>query len=144
MRVRGKKKWMLTVSVLLTCVLLAGCTKTGAQDAGVETGTIEDAYGEKGEADRNGEDNKAVESDRAAEESISYEYQEISLTLPGGWKDRYIIEEDPEGNGFSVYQKASYEEEEGWGFLFSVWIEDEPVYDMPGGRAVAYTADHMY
>lgn len=80
----------------------------------------------------------------SSKEDIIYSYKEISLIFPANWKNRYVIKEHDDGNGFSVIQKASNDKLEGWGFLFSVYSSETPYIDVPGAYALAYTKDKLY
>ena len=89
-------------------------------------------------------DESDVKSIEVSEDGIVYSYQEISLTFPVSWENRYVLKEHEDNNGFSVLQKASNDKMEGWGFLFSVYASDTPYMDAPGAYALAYTEDKIY
>lgn len=126
-----RKKVKLALSVLLIGFVLTGCgSSVEEKNADVKID--------------NGEENSQAAVLQEENEDISYTYKEITLTFPGEWKDRYVIEENEDQKGFAVYQRASYEKEKGYGFLFGVGKEGEPVYDLPGGGPIAYTKDSMY
>lgn len=143
MRVKKRKMWVIPVYLLILCMILAGCGQTDGQNESVNRDVKAENGSDPG-SDLTSDVTSDVDDSGNNEENIPYEYKEISLTFPAAWKDRYVIKEFENGAGFSVYQKASYEEEEGWGFLFSLGIEDEPAYDIPGGEAIAYTENSMY
>lgn len=127
---RGKEKVFLCI--LFFGLLISGCGNN------IET---EDGKSDAAEQDEIQQDEIA---DAEETEGIVYTCQEISLTFPMEWKDRYVVVESEDGNGISVFQKASYDKGEGYGFLFAIGKEEEPVYDMPGEQIIAYTENAMY
>ncbi|MGN0132340.1 MAG: YARHG domain-containing protein [Lachnospiraceae bacterium] len=150
MRGKIRKKLILSAYALLLGIILVGCGNGDRGKADESQGVDSEASGVSNAGSGVGETSESNHKEREedasiqGEEGIFYTYQEIALTFPAAWKDRYVIEEYENGEGFSVYQKASYDREEGYGFLFSIGRSEEPVYDMPGGGAVAYTKDCMY
>lgn len=51
------------------------------------------------------------------ENGESYTWEDVTLQFPKSWKDKYVVAEDE--NGFTVFQKASYEKEKGMGYLLA-------------------------
>lgn len=72
----------------------------------------------------------------------TYTWQEITITLPETWKDRYMIQE--EENGFSIIQKASYEVDENYGYLFGFYRDNEFVNYGAGETLLAYTPEGVF
>lgn len=82
------------------------------------------------------------EPDTSSPDGETLSWQEVTLTIPEAWEDKYTVETN--ASGVSFYQKASREASEYMGFLCGIYREDGPFYDLPGGRALAYTEEHMY
>lgn len=93
-----KKKimWFLICIMLL----LTGCGSdgSGSSSSGRETS--------KGDGETSKED---------ASKEGQYVWQEITITLPEEWEGSYVISEGEDG--FAIYQKASYNEENGSGYI---------------------------
>lgn len=71
----------------------------------------------------------------------SYTWEEITITIPSDWKDKYILTEDE--NGFFFYQKASYEKMEGMGYLCG-FVKDSAWMNYGTGETLlAYTEDDV-
>lgn len=106
-----KKK--LVLFLILGMLAMTGCE--GAAGAGTEESGTK-AIGKEESAGF--EEEKTVSSTAASEETAEekrYTWQEITVTLPKEWEDRYVIVENE--NGFSVCQKASYEKDTSLGFI---------------------------
>lgn len=89
------------------------------------------------------EDTEDITSDESAdssEEEICV-FEEISVRIPVEWKDKYLVKTDE--NGIFFYQKASWEEEEGTGYLCGV-VRTDNMVDWPETMPLAYTDEHMY
>ena len=90
-------------------------------------------------------DNKAIDKKKGKEATATapkdshYSWQEISVTLPHGWADKCVIVD--QDNGFSIFQKASYEKEEGLGFICGFQRSNEYWYYGAGETLLAYTDD---
>ena len=78
-------------------------------------------------------------SDRTTYAGEAYLWQEISITIPDDWEEKYIIKE--EANGFSVFQKASIEKNENLGFLCGVYKSNQYTDAGAGETLAAYTDD---
>ena len=52
------------------------------------------------------------ENTESQENGESYTWEDVTLQFPKSWKDKYVVAEDE--NGFTVFQKASYEKKKGW------------------------------
>lgn len=70
-----------------------------------------------------------------------YSWQEITVTLPAEWKDLCVIQENP--NGFSIFQKASYEEDKD-GYICSFMRSAEYLNYGVGETLLAYTEDGQF
>lgn len=71
----------------------------------------------------------------------NYVWEEISITIPQAWADKYVMKED--ANGISFYQKASNEKEETLGFLCGIYRTGQYSNHGAGEELVAYTDDGM-
>lgn len=69
----------------------------------------------------------------------SYTWEEISVTIPEEWKDKFVIKED--GNGFSIYQIASQEVDVALGLLCGVYRSEQYSNVGAGETLMAYTDD---
>ena len=72
----------------------------------------------------------------------TYSWEEITISIPDSWNGKYQIEENE--NGFSLIQTASFEKEEGLGFLCGFYRIDDMIIDGPGVTPLAYTAAQTY
>ena len=108
------KVWLFTAALLL---FTAGCGKTDLTEKeinGDEQKTIEK------DGNASGEKKSVTENENAElqENGESYTWEDVTLQFPKSWKDKYVVAEDE--NGFTVFQKASYEKEKGMGYLFGI------------------------
>ncbi len=80
------------------------------------------------------------------EESFVDVFGDYSITFPGYWNNKYYSEEVHNDNydGFYFYQKASYDKEEGMGFLFSIYTSEEMIPNYAGDSLIAYDDDYFY
>lgn len=160
---RMKKRGLLFL--IIGMVLLAGCStvsdtitmpagNTESEKAGneKETAGSEKADSEKETAGSEHPDSKASDSAKTAgtdmetssgrEEAYEpkdsqYTWEEITITLPEDWGERCVIVENE--NGFSICQKASYEEDESLGFICGFQRTAQPVEDIGAETMIAYT-----
>ena len=138
------KVWLFTAALLL---FTAGCGKTDLTEKeinGDEQKTIESQETEKTtEKDGNasGEKKSVTENENAElqENGESYTWEDVTLQFPKSWKDKYVVAEDE--NGFTVFQKASYEKEKGMGYLFGISKDTEWYPDAAGVSILGYTDD---
>ena len=72
----------------------------------------------------------------------TYSWEEITVSIPDSWNGKYQVEENE--NGFSLIQAASFEKEEGFGFLCSFYRSEGMITDIPGATPLAYTDTHIY
>ncbi len=82
------------------------------------------------------------EEDVITPTSLEYSYKDMKVTIPASWKDKYLVKEGQDG--FSIFQKASYEKVEGMGFLYGFYRSDNMVDQSAGATQLAYTHDSMY
>lgn len=128
------KKRMMSV-VMAAVLLLGGC-------AGRDHDVSRQAHTPETEASQ-GEDEGGI-SERTEEEGTEtrkYTWQEITVTLPEGWEDscRIVTYKD----GFSIYQKASYEEDNGLGFICGIERTKDILNYGAGETLFAYTDDGL-
>lgn len=143
--------------LLLVCslaLLIGGCGKdtnlknnVGVTPTNEVNEQITEAVGEKedvtsnqSEEEKDADESNATES--ATTQGETYTWNEITIQIPLEWKDKYLIKTGEQG--FSLYQKASYDKLEGSGFLCGFERLDELFYDLPGVSLLAYTKDYMY
>lgn len=110
----------------------------------MEAGTASDfAYEETGlwEADAETQDDLGGGYEIREPQERQYSWQEYTVTLPEEWVGRCVMEEN-EG-GFSVYQKASYENDDRSGYICGFFRTREPVEYDHGKTIIAYTEDGM-
>ena len=127
------KKKFLVLTILMctfTTTLLNGCGKkqnaTPDNETQQDTETVTDQTVLEEQAD-------------SGEEGISYTWQDITVTLPQEWEDSYeIVEED---DGFSIYQKSSYDKNQGLGFLCGFTHIGEFRNGALGETLIAYADD---
>ena len=81
-----------------------------AEDGQQENGSLKTE--DVAETAKEAESSSTEKNEDAASES-TYTWQEISITLPETWQEKYVIDEGD--NGFSIYQKASYDIQKGAG-----------------------------
>lgn len=123
-----KKKSILFL--IIGMALLAGCGRIS------NTAVKEDTGKEKKETTADG----AEEAEAAEEAKDSwYTWEEITVTLPKDWVGRCVMLESE--SGFSICQKASYEENEELGFICGFYRTEELVEDINGETLIAYTDD---
>ncbi len=142
---RAMKK-RIVISLVTGFFLLAGCGSENPSDTlyndeviievteeteTVATVSLEEEVTLEGEASSNLIDY----------EGESYTWEDVTLIIPSAWKDKYVIVE--EANGFSFYQKASYEVEESLGYLCGIYKNNTYSNTGAGDTLLAYTADGM-
>ncbi len=141
-----KKKDILTVCLIVLMLLVSGC---GAQDnqkpisgAGENT--------EKLSQEEHQDEIVVEEEEQLVWTSVSgrisyagenYTWEEVSVTVPQIWNDKFIVKQ--EANGISFYQKASYEKEESLGFLCGIYRSKQYSDSGIGETLVAYSDEGM-
>ncbi|MBQ8262214.1 MAG: YARHG domain-containing protein [Lachnospiraceae bacterium] len=145
------------VLVFLLSVVLTACTpelgdenlreeETGTQESENEENTEDEAVREETDNEEN-ESKEEAESETPEEnegnaEGETYSFEEITITFPADWEDRYVIEETEDC--FLVYQKASYDFSQGTGFVFAIGRSESPLYGAPSGGTIAYSPENNY
>lgn len=150
---RNHTKIRLLLFTAAAAVLLSGC----AGNSGIANGHGA-APGSEGSAAQNGDNASAAQSGQGtgtagqespetsrpgAADSIQtdpgwqYSWQEITTVLPSDWEDRCVIVDN--AGGFSIFQKASYEEDSGLGFVCSLLRTTEYLNFGAGETLLAYT-----
>lgn len=71
----------------------------------------------------------------------AYTWEEITVTIPKEWEDKFVVKED--GNGFSIYQIASNEVDVALGLLCGVYRSDQYSNSGMGETLVAYTDEGL-
>lgn len=149
------KKQLIGIILAAGMLFAAGCSgKTeNAEPGHIEqevSGTGEES-GEAGEIEEVKENQEeALESEepgQLGDENIfskgnTFSWEEITISIPDFWEEKYQIEQNE--NGFSLIQTASYEKQEGMGFLFGFYRTDRVVLEDPGAAPLAYTDTHTY
>jgi len=83
---------------------------------------------------------KPVEGSEGREaEDGQYTWQDITVALPEDWDGRCIIVENE--NGFSIFQKASYETDNTLGYICGFWRTREPLESGSGETLIACAED---
>lgn len=126
---------VVTAGFMLAMVCLTACRtddKTTATEKGDSTQDMSAGVG----------DTQIMEKDKTDDTKLTCTWDNVSVPLPDNWKDIYLSVEDEDSINF--YQKASYEEYEGSGFLFGITKSEEWLnYYTSGERMLAYTEDGL-
>ena len=143
-----KRKMIVGCLLLTMSLVLSGCIKEQADRENLEIPKVEEntEVAEDETEDVSGDATTDAETDEMTAgvgEGTTYTFEEITITFPEAWEDRYVIVEYEDGSGISVHQKLSYDVD-GSGVLFGVWKNNEPAYDHAGASPLAYTEDMMY
>ena len=154
-----KKRWLrLMVVIGITGHVLTGCKGVSPQQnaAGESAQVVENDLAEQ-EAQENVQGEDQTETEDSTQSSPqdnpqnnpqqeiageTYVYEDMTITIPSVWEDKYIIKEGEDG--FALIQKSSYEKEEGWGYLFGFYKSGEMVDESCGATQLAYTDEYMY
>lgn len=119
-------------------MMLTGC---GVKDADGSVNETNSA----GEEVVSGELNAGDKGDFAGRDGIKapeekqYTWLEYTIVLPDDWIGRCVIEENEDG--FSIYQKASYEKDDTLGYICGFFRTQEPVEYDDGMTIIACTED---
>lgn len=124
------KKSRMMVITLAVMAMLSGCAEKATSNHITETVTAQNKTETVEQPEIELENTIPVENMR-------YTWQDINVTFPESWKDKYLVQEKE--NGFSVFQKKSYEKEEGMGCLFGFIQESDWINAGMGERLLAYT-----
>ena len=126
------KKRMISLCLLLCMVIVSGCD--GENDGQANEQTIDSTeMNQATETQMTGTEMSETEDAEFPEETSavgrityvgeSYDWQDVRITIPQAWKDKYVVKED--ANGVSFYQAASNEKEESMGFLCGIYRSDQ-------------------
>lgn len=140
---------MLYSFLCVAVILLTGCAEASGSAADQGSGVTGDPDGtysteNTGDAPSEQTDTETLppdDSGSTAAEDWQYSWQEITITLPARWKDLCVIQENP--NGFSLFQKASYEENND-GYICSFMRTSEYLNYGVGETLLAYTDDGQF
>lgn len=150
-----KKNLLLAfIGISSLLLLITGCSKNNGKET-ISHGT----KNESNQADTdNQEDSQEQEStDRqdvddlnenqstnqgAVNADSTYTWEEITVTIPESWKDKYVIRISDDG--FYIFQKSSNDINEGMGFLCGFYRSTVDVFDGIESTPLAYTDDTLY
>ncbi len=151
-----KKKSVVTIMLFLGMFSVMGCQT--AKKNGAETEALSDEKQETQTTDYHtqiqSEENAKSDTEQIvtgtsienqnqlSDMGEAFTWQEITVTIPEKWKDKYILEESEDG--FYFYQKASYEKLEGMGYLCGFTKSDELMNYGAGESLLAYTDDGIF
>lgn len=141
------KKRMISLCLLLCMVIVSSCKGENGGQANERTvdstemnGTTETQMTEIETEDTEfSEEIRTV--GRISYAGESFNWQDVRITIPQAWKDKYVVKED--ANGVSFYQTASNEKEESMGFLCGIYRSNQYSNSGTGETLVAYTDDGM-
>lgn len=146
---KKRMKWlrllMLVCGIAGTSVL-AGCSGKdqpyGSQaEIGAEQDEAENDTAKSGDGMLSDSAEYTNPDSSDSQSGITVQWQEVTFRLPADWEGKYILIE--ENDVISVYQRASYEKEEGMGFLFSVVKSGDWMNYGAGEQMIAYTDEGM-
>jgi len=126
------------ILLLLMGIMLVGCgnsvkTEDAEQSEDIKISRIED---------EESEEESSKDSEELPAEGEIYSYDDMEIKIPSSWEGKYIIKDGQDG--FAIFQKASYEKEEGWGFLFGFYKSGDVVDESAGATQIAYTDSCVY
>lgn len=136
--------WISMCSFLsAAAILLAGCAGTSDSTSSPEKDYSTENTGNTSTGQTDAEPLPPDCGDTASEDAGSetaqdwqYSWQEITITLPAEWQDLCVIQETT--NGFSIFQKASYEADKD-GYICSFIRTSEYLNYGTGETLLAYT-----
>lgn len=143
---KGMKNLLAVTTSLVLCLsALTGCrTQDTASDLEEQNSEQEVSEQDTSEQDISAEMDATEMMNMELEDGRkpAYVWEDVILYLPDSWRDIYLTIEDE--NRIDFYQKASYEEDEGSGFLFGILRSEEWLsYYTSADRMIAYTDDGM-
>ncbi len=148
-----KKKNLVIMlgSMLVLTTLTAGCVGQDSSNQEKEDTTqesIQDAIEEETmsveETEQGGQQEETQNVRKPHYEGSEFSWGDITITIPKDWEGKYFAKEFEDGSGISFFQTASYEKEEGMGYLCAFSMAEGPVYEMAGERQLAYTDGEMF
>lgn len=147
----------LLLGLLGICSLLmfiSGCTKnngkmTTSQNTNINIKQEDDNEKDSQNLDNINENNtnSSVNDNQSSNQGVgnednTYTWEEISVTIPESWKDKYVIHTMEDG--FYFYQKASYDINEGMGYLCGYFRNKIDTIDGMEATPLAYSDDTIY
>lgn len=150
-----KKNLLLAlIGISSLVMLISGCSKNNEKET--------TSHGTKNETNQeevdNQEDNQNQETTHnqevddlnenqssnqgAVNADNTYTWEEITVTIPESWKDKYVIRTFEDG--FYIFQKSSDDIIEGMGFLCGVYRSTVDVFDGIESTPLAYTDNTLY
>lgn len=84
---------------------------------------------------------KPVEEEVLSAKDSRYTWQDMTIILPAEWEERCVVIENEQG--FSIYQKASYEKDNTLGYVCGFYRTKEQQEPGDGGTLTAFTEDGM-
>lgn len=137
------KKRIMLAYLLAAAIFAVGCGNEESVLDDESVNSTEDVI-VAGEFETQVLETEAVE--QLAEDNVSgritypgelFVWEEVSVTIPQAWNDKYIVKED--ANGVSFYQTASNKKEDTMGFLLGIYRSDRYSNAGIGETLVAYT-----
>lgn len=126
--------------LVLFCVLFSACGQaddvTQSMVTGVDEGSTPGVVGNQDPAKPQAPDATQTPEEDGIQQSTTYTWQEITITVPETWLETCLFLENE--NGFEVYQKASYEKDRS-GYVCGFIKETEYFHYGAGETLLAYT-----
>lgn len=150
------KKNLLLVLIGISSLLLliSGCSKNNEKET-ISQGTKNEANQEEPDNQEDSQsqettDNQDVDdlnenqssNQGAVNADNTYTWEEITVTIPETWKDKYVIRTSEDG--FYIFQKSSDDINKGMGFLCGFYRSTVDVFDGLESTPLAYTDDTLY
>lgn len=135
------KRKGLAAFLLTGLILIAGCGADADTPDKVVSHTKSTEQFEEILSPHESNEEENLASDRITYAGEEHLWNEISITIPDVWADKYVIKD--EANGFSVFQKASLEKNENMGFLCGVYRSNQYTPIGAGETLAAYSDDGM-
>ena len=146
------KKRLISLCLLLCMIIVSGCNGENGGQAKEQTANSTEMNGttETQVAETETEASETKDAEFPEETSAvgrityageSFDWQDVRITIPQMWKDRYVVRED--ANGVSFYQTASNDKEESMGFLCGIYRSNQYSNSGTGETLVAYTDEGM-
>ena len=134
------RRKILTGMLFAAALLAAGCGAKGDKtDSAKESPDLQQIETEtQTDSEIQTDSYEQLGDDNLFSSGTTYTWQEITVSIPDAWEDRYQVEETEDG--FALMQKASYEKEEGMGLLCSFGRIDGMVIDYAGVTPLAFSA----
>ena len=144
------KKRIMTMCILLCMVIMSGCNGASGGQVDEKTGSTEKEQATETQVTEEQSEITEEESEFPEETSAigrityageSFHWQDVRITIPQAWQDKYVVKED--ANGVSFYQTTSNKKEESMGFLCGIYRSNQYSNTGTGETLVAYTDEGM-